>query len=704
MFSRTPSFGIFVLSILFSGGARAQFGASISDEVADERFRNVGQAYVKKFEIVDDETKFTVVLEDTVGEKEYWVVDFEPYNMNTSKLAVEESTGDIIPANTGECSSVIGEGGFDHIAFGPGYYFSDLGNFEEMNISRDEILNADQNGLKRLFTHYRRGQTYSDNDIRGEELQRQDYTLAFDGNFGFFFNCTNSHSQSIWEFSNTTQTVEFRTTIHFTNVRPVDPLDGSEGSSWVSSSAELIYRISRIAIVNFILSSTALVKPVLDYVIIGPYIENVLPIPGKAHVEIHFRTTVESTEGELLAYILDTFEYNSRDNITTLDQVLEGSYGTVQCSFDVLTQCEQKWYFKLVLDVSDHVAEDGVPIDATGTFGFSFQLHNCSDPTGSPPSTCSEKAIDPFFISMEITIQTVVEVLDSEKDSPRIELFSLQGENGDDLRGGTNEGRRGVNHLEEVSMKVRYQPEFLRDDFDLKLMLFMVCKDDKTENVAGCLDVETSQRYIAYYDTEFIYEYTTDGENVTRFNLTDIESEWNPNGNATTQQMLSYHGYDRDTSIYQMDFTNSALSQVRLEYTITTVYELIEANTRRKRSQSIVPQEESELMIYNFHNRERRDIWTAVQESQANTVSLESLGCPDNSVFEDQQCLCVIEGEGYDLNTFSCQPMDTEEVVEQIDEEDSNEEEQAIPSSSPSRMASCVMFLSAILICFLYNN
>lgn len=51
----------------------------------------------------------------------------------------------------------------------------------EMNISRDEILNADQNGLKRLFTHYRRGQTYSDNDIRGEELQRQDYTLAFDG-------------------------------------------------------------------------------------------------------------------------------------------------------------------------------------------------------------------------------------------------------------------------------------------------------------------------------------------------------------------------------------------------------------------------------------------------------------------------------------------------------------------------------------------
>lgn len=90
--------------------------------------------------------------------------------------------------------------------------------------------------------------------------------------------------------------------------------------------------------------------------------------------------------------------------------------------------------------------------------------------------------------------------------------------------------------------------------------------------------------------------------------------------------------------------------------------------------------------------------------SSANTVSLETLGCPENSVFEDQQCICVIEGEGYDLNTFSCQPMDAEQVVEQIDEEESNEKEEPIPSSSPSLMASCVMFLSAILICFLYNN
>lgn len=91
----------------------------------------------------------------------------------------------------------------------------------------------------------------------------------------------------------------------------------------------------------------------------------------------------------------------------------------------------------------------------------------------------------------------------------------------------------------------------------------------------GCLDVETSQRYIAYYNPGFVYQYETNEETpvVRLFNITSIENEWNPDGNETTQQMLSYHGYDTDTHIYEMQFINTALSQNRLEYTITTVYE-----------------------------------------------------------------------------------------------------------------------------------
>ena len=48
--------------------------------------------------------------------------------------------------------------------------------------------------------------------------------------------------------------------------------------SWVTSSVDLFYRLSRVAIVNFIVSSLALVKPVLDFVIIGLYYPSETPV------------------------------------------------------------------------------------------------------------------------------------------------------------------------------------------------------------------------------------------------------------------------------------------------------------------------------------------------------------------------------------------------------------------------------------------
>ena len=48
--------------------------------------------------------------------------------------------------------------------------------------------------------------------------------------FGFFFNCTDTSGSNIWKYSETQDTIEFRTTIYFTNVRPVDPADGTKVS------------------------------------------------------------------------------------------------------------------------------------------------------------------------------------------------------------------------------------------------------------------------------------------------------------------------------------------------------------------------------------------------------------------------------------------------------------------------------------------
>ena len=45
-------------------------------------------------------------------------------------------------------------------------------------------------------------------------------------------------------------------------------------------------------------------------------------------------------------------------------------------------------------------------------------------------------------------------MVDATVDEPTIVLETLQGVNGEDLRGGAQDGRRGVNHLEEVTMIV----------------------------------------------------------------------------------------------------------------------------------------------------------------------------------------------------------------------------------------------------------
>ena len=47
-------------------------------------------------------------------------------------------------------------------------------------------------------------------------------------------------------------------------------------------------------------------------------------------------------------------------------------------------------------------------------------------------------------------------LVDEELDEPEIVLKSLVGANGEDLRGGAAEGRRGVNHNELITMVVGY--------------------------------------------------------------------------------------------------------------------------------------------------------------------------------------------------------------------------------------------------------
>ena len=53
----------------------------------------------------------------------------------------------------------------------------------------------------------------------------------------------------------------------------------------------------------------------------------------------------------------------------------------------------------------------------------------------------------------------------------------LPGASNEDLSYGT--GSRGVAHKEYVDLRVKFSPAFLRKDYDLFLLLFMVCKGEE---------------------------------------------------------------------------------------------------------------------------------------------------------------------------------------------------------------------------------
>ncbi|XP_072040395.1 uncharacterized protein [Amphiura filiformis] len=662
----------FISIPLFANGI--QLGEPVTDKTKDVLFRDMGQAYVSDFGIVDTAANLQIVLEDTIGVDEFWVVDFQPYDKQPDKLPVNVDTGDIEPENTGSCSNVIINGPFSSI-LGAGRYFNDDSNFRTINVS---LTGPGGNGdmiHKRLFEHYKRGNVYNVTNQYGNNVQRRDDVILFQDHFEFFFNCTDIDDQLIWRYSNTTESIEFRTTLFLTNVRlrdrSADP-NMFTGVSWISSSVELLYRIYRIAIVNFVISSSALVQPTLNYVIIKPYPEEIpLRDPTKAWIKMEFETLIESPDGELLSYIPQSLKYTSKERIARLHNVLVESDSSEQREGCVLisgSRCRQTWTFYLVLDLTGHLPVDDLPIDATGEFTFEFEKHACTDSTAANPIDCTIIPNINFTIALSVTIQTFVSLLDETLDEPKVILQSLQGANGEDLRGGALEDRRGVNHREQVTMVMAYGPELLHADFDLQLTLFMVCKQNVTALPAGCLDVETTNRYVAYYHNDFKYTHTPIEGEATTYELQDISQEWDPSAEEdSTQQSLTLNEFDSETKHLTIGFVSTALSQERLTYTITTVYKLVDTAIvsagRRRRyieedKQVLV---NSELRPYGeTHTRQRRDLLEAAEYPQGHSVMLDFVGCPPRSTFNPNtlDCDCP-DGEIYSSQVYDCYPPST---------------------------------------------
>ncbi|CAH1268628.1 Hypp3931 [Branchiostoma lanceolatum] len=687
-----------VLAALGPRSARARFGDKVTDVVDDDRFEVMGQAYVETFTVTNDVVELEVVVEDTVDVYEFWLVDFQPYEFSPNGTLFSSATGEMQRQYTSPCASSFWRLDLFSPSYGYPFPFTDTGSFVPTNGSEEGGVPP-----KLLYNYYFKSDPYNITDNRGERVERTTNRILFQGSSYRLFNCTDTSGGTVWRYTNQTETVEFRSTVYFTNIRPIETSDLTKGHSYVQSHAELIYRISRIALVNVVVSSSALVKPLLNYVIISPgYEPDGTPATDLATVEIQFTTSTQSPSGERNHYIHSGTSLNYTADYGTLhdlDAVTSYPTTTPPCVITngAINLCTQTWTFVVILKITPRNVDDGLPVDASGVFTFRFVTERCNDTTADESSAnCTiVDNINPSVISMNITIQTVVDLSDEDKDNPWLVVTKLAGADNLDLRGGFAAGRRGVNHLEDIRMEVKFYPEFLWDYFDLDLKLFMVCIGDQTAQDTGCLAVTQDNRYVAHLEDDFAYQYVDGSGSTQSLSISDIhDAEWDPDN---PEQSLNSHGYDSTNHLYHMDFTNTALSSERNSYTITTVYRLVE-KTRRKKREAIGTSD----VILNSHvvNNDvvnshvvKRDIISSAELPQGNHIAFEFLGCPDGSEYDkdSRHCACASDNHLYSKVTFQCEPV----AVKSDDRTPTKD------SGAPRACAGLLPMSSLVLICML---
>ncbi|XP_022094569.1 uncharacterized protein LOC110981363 [Acanthaster planci] len=286
--------------------------------------------------------------------------------------------------------------------------------------------------------------------------------------------------------------------------------------------------------------------------------------------------------------------------------------------------CTQRWVFVLVLEVDSSGATNRMPIDATGEFTFEFDTYDCPN---NDRSVCRRLDIPEAIVSNEITLQTTVEVVDDAKDSPRVYLKKVHGSDPTvDIRGGVPPG---VSHLEAVTVETHFFPLFLRDELEMELTLFMVCIGSEFNSGDGCLTSSPENSYTAYVSPNFFYRLYTAPEAFTDLFADDI---------ATSTQTLDSHSYIHASEMHRTVFTNKALSARSQEYTITSVFRLVERAGRRRRA----------IL--------KRDVQDKVDEPILVHQTILFRGCPPNSVHDAQKqaCVCSEDGKVYSHDTFEC--------------------------------------------------
>ncbi|XP_072022133.1 uncharacterized protein [Amphiura filiformis] len=478
---------------LYGAGQAEQFGPAQGDKVSSELFANKGKVYVETFRIEGLNATLSVRIEDVIGIAEYWLLDFQPYQYDPLNLPISEVSGFLSASNTGQCSSIEQDQDWNDL------YFDD-----------EFFQNHSAIGSKLLFTDYIRGNGIM-NGIRAD-------IIKFEGKMNTFLTCEQTDGISIWESNIYAEEIEYNTVLYATNLRPQptwepDTSNDLPAVGFVQNNIHLIWRLARVAIVNFIITSKAIehidLFAIFDYAIVEPVLLDDGLTPDIEHTKLTmgFTTYVPIEQAIMLVWIDNTVTYTPRNPENTLTEVVEDPPSVLANTPPCNTMrdpdyCLQSWdyEFVLLLDITQLTLD--MPLEATGVFGFDFNLFECTDVATATGCILKVDVEEPFNVKIDLTLQSTVAALDEAGDSIEVEIIGVTNDAGEDVRNGV------VDSGENITMEVVFYPAFMRDEYSLDLQLFMVCKGaELADDARGCLAAPEEERFTSFISPDLSYPY-----------------------------------------------------------------------------------------------------------------------------------------------------------------------------------------------------
>ncbi|XP_033102875.1 uncharacterized protein LOC117105730 isoform X2 [Anneissia japonica] len=531
--------------------------------------------------------------------------------------------GTLVSSRTGTCSNVFTDGMYEE-------YFTD--NFNFLN---DNLLNS------KLFTNTSIGPIMN-NIEKGFSFRRN--KLSYHGSAATLLNCMRSDGSSAWTSSDVTRSeIEFRTTLYFSNIRPMSIHRSTKAVSYVQSHVVLIWRLYRNALVNSVFASTLdpLMLPAppqqpevyLNSAIVSTPVDRThAPIVDQMEVDIEF-STVPPSRKYVMVYEENSIEYKPQSNdahtlLHVVDEPLYHHEAPMCLGNHEDKKCMQTWNSKIILQLNDmQNIQSGKQRTYNGDLVATFSVHECADV--EDVTTCNINSSYRISVTISLVLQSVLTLVDESRDEVSLHVVAIHSErqpipfNPYGVTGHLE--KAGVSDGDSITLEVQFSPTWLRSLYRLQLMLLVTCIWPVKPKM-GCVAARPYHRKVHFIDPDY---HSYFGGKYDSYRL------HHEAGKGATIN----HLYDEQANLHISKFDHVALTDYDVLYTVTAIYRLVErqpikapygSHHRRKRN----PNGQIKTFNSNF------------KKAQITSISFFAEGCVNGLVFDNKTRICISSSDG----------------------------------------------------------